>query len=783
MAMHSVFGSLRIGVIALLLAACTVTGTHAQNADGPTSEPGEAPDPELVPAQPPADLPTSTELGELLPGSMQDPLSNRSLSRRIAQLYRQKAQLIEADAAGRSDKFERLLTRTMQELRRLAREPKARAHPRFRSLYESIVQEYEGYYGSRDSVTIAKGSIFSYRDTLFASLEQLEEPLLEDVMIPSIPSMTTTVPMDVNRLVKQSISYLLEDPDKHLYTWMSRSSTYFPMIEKVLREEGVPSELKYLAMIESGLNPRAQSWASAVGMWQFMRGTARLYDLRINHWVDERRDPEASTRAAAQHLKHLYKMFDDWLIAIGAYNCGQGNMQKALRLARRYKGVENPSFWDAWEYLPRETRNYVPMYVAASLVVSNQEKFDLKEVEPGPDYEYDRVPITGMIDLETIADLAETTEATIRALNPELRRWTTPPADGAYEIRIPLGNYSEFAEAYAELPDKVKRTVKRYRVKSGDTLGEIAGQYGVSIGALRRANGIRGHIIRVGQELMIPVPSYDEGSSEQVADAQPVSVRYETNEIRPIRLASASGSGGSGPSTSIEQLASEANGTADEDERASSSAASQSTAETDDEPADVRASEEEETAEEDAEDEEAQTASASEAESAEQPDKITYRVRPGDTIIEIADRHDVWVRDLRDWNNLHGHMIQVGQELTIYTSKEAGQRAQAETSGDAVTYRVRPGDTISEIAVRYGVGTSEIRRWNRISGSRIHVGQQLTIYPDSENAGADQTYQVRYGDSLSVIADKHGVTVRQLKQWNDLRGNTIRPGQELQVSG
>lgn len=782
MVMHPVFGSLRLGGLILLIAACTVAGSYAQNTDVSTSDTAEVLEPELVPARPLADLPTSTELRKLLPGSMEDPLSDRTLSRRIAELYRQKAQLIEADAAGETAEFERLLTRTMEELRRLAREPKARAHPRFRSLYESIVQEHEGYYGPRDSMSIAKGSIFSYRDTLFASLDQLEDPLLEDVMIPSIPSMSTTVPMDVNRLVKQSISYLLEDPDKHLHTWMSRASTYFPMIEKILREEGVPGELKYLAMIESGLNPRAQSWASAVGMWQFMRGTARLYDLRINHWVDERRDPEAATRAAARHLKDLYEKFEDWHLAIAAYNCGQGRVSRALRIVRSRTGNEDPTFWDAWQYLPRETRNYVPMYIAASLVVSNQEKFDIKEFEPGPDYKYDRVPITGMIELETIADLAGTTESTIRALNPELRRRTTPPADGAYEIRIPLGSYSEFAEGYAELPDEKKRTVKRYRVKSGDTLGEIAAQYGVSVQALRQSNGIRGHIIRVGQELMIPVPSYDGGSSEQMADAEPVSVRYETNEIQPIRLASASGAGKSGSTTSIEELAGEATGTArgtNDAAAGTNDAAEAENGPSSAEPAST-GNDAEDADEEVGVDEDAETVSTTED---EQPDKITYRVRPGDTIIEIADRHDVWVRDLRDWNNLHGHMIRAGQELTIYTSKEAAQEAQAERSGDAVTYRVRPGDTISEIAVRYGVGISEIRRWNRISGSRIHTGQELTIYPDDENAGGNQTYQVRYGDSLSVIADKHGVTVQQLKRWNDLHGNTIRPGQELQVSG
>lgn len=759
---------LHLATITTLLVAVSVVGARAQTESG-SDETGdrrqETPELETVPVRPPAELELSSNARRALFLRRGEPQTERNISRRIAKLYRLHARLIEADAAGETEEFERLLKTLMSDLEALSRQRKALTHPRFTSLYRSIAQEYESYYGVRDSVTLARGSIFSYRDTLFASLDRLEDPLLEDVMIPSVPSMTTTVPMDVNHLVEQSISYLVEDPDKHLYNWMSRASTYFPMIERVLREEGVPNELKYLAMIESGLNPQAQSWASAVGMWQFMRGTARLYDLRINHWVDERRDPEASTRAAARHLKDLYQRFEDWHLAIAAYNCGQGRVSRALRIVRSRTGIEDPTFWDTWEYLPRETRNYVPMYIAAALVVSNQEEFDLREVEAGPDYEYDRVPIKGMIDLETIASLAGADESTIRALNPELRRGTTPPADGHYQIRIPLGTYSEFAEGYANLPDDVKRTVQRYRVKSGDTLGEIAAQFGVSIGALRRANGIRGHIIRVGQELMVPVPSYeDDTDSEQIAEAEPVSVRYETNEIQPIRLASAStgrtGGSGTATATSIEELSSRRDGS-EEDEVDEAPAEAEADATT--------------AAETENPDREASTESS-------QPDRITYEVRPGDTIIEIADRHDVWVRDLRDWNNLNGHVIRVGQELTIYTSAEAAERARTELSGEPVTYEVRPGDTISEIAVRYGVGTSDIRRWNRISGSRIRAGQELTIYSDDENAGT-QTYQVRYGDSLSVIANRHGITVRQLKQWNDLSGNTIRPGQELQVSG
>ena len=232
---------------------------------------------------------------------------------------------------------------------------------------------------------------------------------------------------------------------------MRRSASYFPMIEHVFAEENVPDELKYLALVESGLNLHARSWAGAAGPWQFISATGRAYDLEIDEWRDERLDPEKATRAAARHLRDLYQLFGgDWHLALAGYNCSPSVIKAAMRKAEAELGRE-PTFWDIYEDIPQETRAYVPTFIATALIVSNPDAFDLERVLPGPQYAYDLVPVRGMMPLETVAGLAGTDVSRIRALNPELLRDTLPPSREPYYVRIPYGSFDAFATAYADL--------------------------------------------------------------------------------------------------------------------------------------------------------------------------------------------------------------------------------------------------------------------------------------------------------------------------------------------
>jgi membrane-bound lytic murein transglycosylase D len=341
-------------------------------------------------------------------------------------------------------------------------------------------------------------------------------------------------------------------------------------------------------------------------MWQFMPSTGRRYGLTINAWVDERRDPEKATRAAAQYLSDLHDEFDNWHLALAGFNCGQGCVRRALRRA----DAENPSYWDAYEYLPRETQGYVPMFIAAARIMENPEAFDLKAPDPASPLAYDYVPVHGSrLSLSTIATLADTTRSAIETLNPELRRGRVPPSKERYYLRIPLGSYPRFAWNYAELPDEKKQPATTYAVRRGDTLSEIAVRFGTSTDVLRRLNGIEGAIIRPGDRLVVPVQEYANALTASKKQ-QPMRVQYDTpTPVRPL----------------------------DEIETARAASTSDSSAE---------------------------VSTTSAPEPPPSPPR-TYQVTRGDTLGEIAQRFDVTVRKLRVWNDLNGTRLYPGQRLQI----------------------------------------------------------------------------------------------------------------------
>jgi membrane-bound lytic murein transglycosylase D len=661
----------------------------------------------------------------------------------VMRLYNLEAQILAAQSEWRKGA---LLDQVMAEVATLLeRTPELINDPDFREVYRGLAAEYRHYhnYAPNDTLETARGSIFAVRAELFRTLEDVDGPLIEDVM-PARNAPETVIPMTDNRLVRQSIAYLQREPEKHYVQWQRRAGTYFPMVEHILEEEGVPEELKYLAMIESGLNPRARSWASAVGMWQFMAATGRSYGLNVNGWVDERRDPEKATRAAARHLRDLHDRFGDWHLALAAYNCGGGCVARAVRRS----GKANPSYWDVYYDLPRETRGYVPMFIAAAVTSTNPEAYDMPAVHPDPAYSYDYVAVRGsMISLDDIADLAGTSTNIIRALNPELRRNTLPPSKGKYFLRIPLGSYQRFMTAYAQLPDEKKRPATTYTVRSGDTISELAERFGTSASTLRRTNGLRGSMIRVGQRLTVPATNYESAFDDAVADAEAMRVQYEAS--LPIQVLQSVDGAETASSSPFRTASYSDNADADaqsgpSDEASSTPAASSSSA---------------------------SARPTTEPEPAPRRPK-TYTVRRGDTLIEIADRFDLWVRDLRQWNGISGDWLSAGQTLRL-TPPEGGS-----ASAEATTYRVRRGDTIGAIAQRHGVSARDVMAWNNLSSTTIRPGQELKLYA---NGNAPRTHVVQRGQNLSVIAQVHGVTVNQLRRWNDLSSSNIYPGQRLEI--
>jgi membrane-bound lytic murein transglycosylase D len=286
-----------------------------------------------------------------------------------------------------------------------------------------------------------------------------------------------------------------------------RMELHRPVVERILDDQDLPHELIAIPMIESGFVMKARSRARAVGPWQFIAGTARLYGLRMDWWYDERRDIIASTYAATNYLKDLYGIWEDWPLALAAYNCGE------YRVARAIAHDKTTDFWEL--KLPKQTERYVPKFLAALYILRDPAKygFTIPEVEP---VTFDEVPITDATDLQLVAQCAGTTVDVLQDLNPALRRWATPPKMEV-NIKVPEGSGERCIAELAKIPPEERITLRKHRIRKGETLSSIARKYDTSVSALKSVNGIRNaHRIRAGHYLVVPVQGvYAEAASSK----------------------------------------------------------------------------------------------------------------------------------------------------------------------------------------------------------------------------------------------------------------------------
>ncbi len=318
--------------------------------------------------------------------------------------------------------------------------------------------------------------------------------LIEEELPPS------DIPITLNERVEYFIRYFTTKKREVFARWLARSGRYMPMIKEILRSYGLPEDLAYLAMIESGFNPFAYSRAGACGIWQFIRSTGRKYGLKINYWVDERRDPEKATHAAARYLLDLYQEFECWHLASASYNAGEAKVRKAIK---RY-GTKD--FWKLcrYRYLKRETKNYVPKMIAAMIIAKNPQKFGF-DVDPYPPLDYEIIEVPGGTDLRAVALASGTDYDLIRLLNAELRRGKTPPTMTTYPVKVPFGKGEEIISALKKIRFIYVRQTIKHRVRRGESLYRIASYYGVSVRSLKRANRLRNSKLYPGQILRIPV--------------------------------------------------------------------------------------------------------------------------------------------------------------------------------------------------------------------------------------------------------------------------------------
>ena len=331
-----------------------------------------------------------------------------------------------------------------------------------------------------------------------------------------IEKMELEMDFELNDRVFSFIQYFTVRNRNYLKMVLARKEQYFPMYEETMKDYGMPVEIQNLSIIESGLDPKIKSRVGAMGLWQFMPATGRQYGMQVNLDVDERMDPEKSTEAAAKYLKVLYKMFGDWEVALAAYNCGPGNVQKAIR-----KSGGKKTFWGIYEFLPRETRNYVPQFQAMLYILNHLEEHNLRLEEPSYPLEYDHVNFDRALNLNRLANLSGICLADLEKLNPSINRGNVPESNRSMSIRIPKSKSFFIKENLAWLGDSIGKftpivldqkvtttseassTRISYRVKSGDMLGKIASQHGVSLEKLKEWNKLRSTVIHTGQVLYI----------------------------------------------------------------------------------------------------------------------------------------------------------------------------------------------------------------------------------------------------------------------------------------
>ncbi len=316
------------------------------------------------------------------------------------------------------------------------------------------------------------------------------------------------IPIVINARVEQFIQYFQTTLRSRFSNWLSRSGRYIPFMRNLLRENGLPEDLVYMALIESGFNPYAYSRSKASGPWQFIYFTGKKYGLKVNWWVDERRDPEKSTIAAAKYLKDLYDMFECWYLAAAGYNAGENKIISAMK---RYRTED---FWELskYRYLKQETRDYVPQMIAAALISKDPERYGFTDIEYQEPLNYEKIRVPKLTDLRLIAEACDISLEELKDLNPELLRWCTPPDQPEYEIKIPFGKREQFLRNLDSIIQKAgKNQFKIHRVRKGDTIKRIAYLYRVSPEPILEINNLqRGDRLRVGMNLLLPLPrEYD----------------------------------------------------------------------------------------------------------------------------------------------------------------------------------------------------------------------------------------------------------------------------------
>ncbi|MEX1010773.1 MAG: LysM peptidoglycan-binding domain-containing protein [Balneolaceae bacterium] len=613
-----------------------------------------------------------------LPGEAPD-FHEKEILRRITDIYRMHIRSVEYLMEEDLVQAEGQLREGLAAIQSLMDDyPEVQNQRRFTELYRSVMTEYKEFYGISEPFSQVEGEIFAIQEELFNGTDDW---MVEGYEMPDNLSLSTTsVPLAQNRHVSRHLVYYTLRRPEVMETWLERSEYYFPMMREIFREEGAPEELIHLSMIESGLVPTARSWAAAVGLWQFIQATGSMYGLEVNYWIDERRDPVKSTRAAARHLRDLYNIWGDWHLAMANYNISPRGLRRAINAAG---GVED--YWSAFPFLPAETRGYVPGFIAATTIAMNPEEFGFQRNYGGESYQYEVVEVEGLMPLDKLAEAAGLTVQQLKDYNPELLRWATPPGE-SYPLKLPAGVRDDFIAAYEQIPrEEMARDIAMHTVSSGETLGFIANRYGTTVQALFSTNENLSTVIHPGQRIMVPVAS---GSMERILADQP------------------SNSPSASPVASTQQAARQAQqppNTAAVTYRVKSGDTIGHIAEW----YDVRAWQ------------------------IRGWNSIQNTIFPSQSLtIYVPANRASFYRQIDELTFTQKQDLQrrqrQGENIYGLQLTSASQSAP-EPNGEVVNYTVQRNDTLIHISQRFGVSVSDIQQWNDLSSARIYAGQTLII--------------------------------------------------------
>jgi len=501
------------------------------------------------------------------------------------------------------------------------------------------------------------------------------------------------MPIEVNNQVRKMLEVYKGRLRDELLPAFQRSGQFLPMIHRIFREEGVPLDLAWLSLVESGFKTTAYSRAQAKGLWQFIPSTGRMYGLKRDYWVDDRSDPYKATRAAARHLRDLHDQYGDWWLVLAAYNAGPGKVNRAIRRVGR------KDYWAIARsrYLRRETKNYVPGYIATLMIAQDPEAHGFRFI-PDPPFVYDSVSLDGAADLSVLARCAGSSVDELRRLNPELRRMMTPSDRRRYELRIPDGSREGFRIAWAQVPEKERLRFALHRVQRGETLGRIARRYGVGLDVIVAANSLRNrHRIHPGDQIRVPL-SPGASAPPSRSRSKATSRSPKTSGYHRVRRGETLGRIAKRYGVSVRQLKSWNRLRSDRIYVGARLNVGSKAAVGTTQPSVRRAS---------------------------GGKTVVHEVRRGDSLWSVSARYGVEVKDLRRWNNLRSNQIHPGQRLRI---KGTSGTARSGAATQVVSHSVRRGETLWSIARRYGVTIGDLARWNSQSTrTPIQVGQRLRV--------------------------------------------------------